>query len=187
VGGKSTHILELLGPAVHLTSVDSGARKLELLAEHARRLGLPEPEMHTLDLTASAPALRDGYDVIVLDAPCTGLGVARRRPDVRWRRHADDVTRMAELQGRLLAALASRVAPGGVLIYSVCTYTAAEGEGVVQAFLASHPQFSVELPAPVPGTGGVPWADLGPGPRGLHLLPSRHDTDGFFAARLRRG
>jgi 16S rRNA (cytosine967-C5)-methyltransferase len=185
VGGKSTHLLELLGPAVELHAADSSPRKLELLQEHARRLGLPTPVVHTVDLAASPGVPAGPFDLVILDAPCTGLGVARRRPDVRWRRGPEDPPRMGELQRRLLEAVAPRVAAGGTLVYSVCTYTAAEGEQVIDGFLAAHPELVVDDP-PTAVPGGVPWGELCPGPPRLHLLPSRHDTDGFFAARLRR-
>ncbi len=138
------------------------------------------------------PAQRGRFDVVLLDAPCSGLGTLASRPDLRWRRRAGDVGRLADLQRRLLAAAAELVAPGGALTYSVCTLTRAETLEVVERFVARRPTGAA------PGSGrAAAWAldDLGaayPGYRHpangafVQTLPSRDDTTGFFVARLRR-
>lgn len=125
VGGKSTHLAELTDDAATIDAADLNATKLGLCGETASRLGLTSIRRHAIDLLT--PALPGPYDLIILDAPCTGLGVLRRHPDAKWRLKPDDVPRMAALQRQLLDACVSRLAPHGTLVYSVCTFTRAEG------------------------------------------------------------
>jgi 16S rRNA (cytosine967-C5)-methyltransferase len=136
VGGKSTHLAELADDRVAIDAADRSLTKLGLLDETARRLGLSSIRTHACDLTDPAAPLADAYDLIVLDAPCSGLGVLRRHPDAKWRLQPGDVPRLAAVQSQLLDAVARRLAPGGSLIYSVCTFTRAEGPDQVAAFAA---------------------------------------------------
>jgi 16S rRNA (cytosine967-C5)-methyltransferase len=154
VGGKSTHLAELTDDAAIIDAADLNATKLGLLAETAVRLGLHSIRRHSCDLldrsiwadragvpaatSQSAATLAASYDLIVLDAPCTGLGVLRRHPDAKWRLKPDDVRRMADLQRQLLDAVVAHLAPGGVLIYSVCTFTRAEGSEQAAACAQRH-------------------------------------------------
>jgi 16S rRNA (cytosine967-C5)-methyltransferase len=131
VGGKSTHLAELSDDAATIDAADQNATKLGLCGETAARLGLASIRRHAIDLLG--PELPGPYDLIVLDAPCTGLGVLRRHPDAKWRLKPDDVARMAALQAQLLDAVVRRLAPGGTLVYSVCTFTRAEGPDQVRA------------------------------------------------------
>ncbi|MBI5480146.1 MAG: 16S rRNA (cytosine(967)-C(5))-methyltransferase RsmB [Deltaproteobacteria bacterium] len=180
VGGKSTHLAELAAGGALIDAADRSARKLALLIEHARRLGAAGITPVEVDLAAPGARLAAAYDRVLLDAPCTGLGVLRRHPELKWRREAADVARLAAVQAQLLGALAPRVRVGGVLVYSVCTVTPAEGAGQVARFLERHPGFRLEAPdepavAPLLDAHGL-----------LRTLPHRHDADGFVAARLRR-
>lgn len=131
VGGKSTHLAELADDAAVIDAADLNATKLGLCAETASRLGLTSIKRHAVDLLGTA--LPGPYDLIVLDAPCTGLGVLRRHPDAKWRLVPADVARMAVLQHQLLDAVVKRLAPGGTLVYSVCTFTRAEGPDQISA------------------------------------------------------
>jgi 16S rRNA (cytosine967-C5)-methyltransferase len=152
VGGKSTHLAELAGDRAVIDAVDISAVKLGLCADAARRLGLSSVRTACVDLTAATPdawhaaGLADAYDAAVLDAPCTGLGVLRRHPEAKLRLAPDDIGRLSALQSRLLEAVAARVRPGGVLVYSVCTFTREEGPERIAAFLAAHPDFALEPP-----------------------------------------
>jgi 16S rRNA (cytosine967-C5)-methyltransferase len=133
VGGKATHLAELADDAATIHAVDQARGKLELLAQTAQRLGITSVDARVADILDTGSTLVDArYDLIVLDAPCTGLGVLRRHPDAKWRLTADDVPRLARLQARLLDAVLPRV--GGALIYSVCTFTRAEGPEQIRAF-----------------------------------------------------
>ena len=158
------------------------------------RLGADGVEVCERDVLALGAdgAERGRYDIVLLDAPCSGLGTLASRPDLRWRRRAGDVRRLAALQRDLLGAAAMLVAPGGALIYSVCTLTRAETLGVVDRFVAGSAR-----DAAGGEVAGAVWTldDLGAAyPRYRHpgngayvqTLPSRDDTTGFFVARLRR-
>jgi 16S rRNA (cytosine967-C5)-methyltransferase len=114
---------------------------------------------------------------VLVDAPCTGLGALRRRPDARWRVHPTDVADLASLQLELVLAATACVRPGGVLVYSVCTMTAAETVGVAEQVAARSPGFSVVAPP------GPPWRAHGDG---AIVLPQDAGTDGMFLLGLRR-
>jgi 16S rRNA (cytosine967-C5)-methyltransferase len=135
VGGKSTHLAELTDDAASIDAADQSATKLGLLRETQARLGLRSIATHMCDLTDPAAPLAASYDRIVLDAPCSGLGVLRRHPDAKWRLKPEDVPRLAQLQRQLLDAVVPRLAPDGILIYSVCTFSEAEGPAQVRALV----------------------------------------------------
>jgi len=119
-----------------------------------------------------------GYDAVLVDPPCSGLGTLQSRPDLRWRTSRERIAELAGLQARILRGGARATAPGGALVYSVCTISRAEGVQVVETFLGEHPDFTAEdLSGQLPGAGDGPF---------LQLLPHREGTDGFFIARLRR-
>lgn len=166
VGGKSTHLAELADDAATIDAADRSSTKLALAAGTARRLGLRSLRPVVADLAAPGEALAASYDTVVLDAPCSGLGVLRRHPEAALRLQAADVTRMAAVQRELLDRLAPRVRVGGALVYSVCTFTAAEGPAQIDALLARDARFVLEHRQ-------ATW-------------PHRDGADGFFVARLRR-
>lgn len=135
VGGKSTHLAELAGDAAPIDAADQLPTKLALAEHTARRLGLTSITGRACDLLDPAAPLAPAYDLVVLDAPCSGLGVLRRHPDAKWRLKPGDVPRLAALQRRLLDAVVPRLAPGGALLYSVCTFTVAEGPAQAAALV----------------------------------------------------
>jgi 16S rRNA (cytosine967-C5)-methyltransferase len=135
VGGKSTHLAELADDAAAIDAADQLPAKLGLARETAARLGLASIRPVVCDLLDPSAPLAAAYDLIVLDVPCSGLGVLRRHPDAKWRLVPADVPRLAELQRRLLDAVLPRLAPGGALVYSVCTFTRAEGPDQVAALV----------------------------------------------------
>jgi 16S rRNA (cytosine967-C5)-methyltransferase len=138
-----------------------------------------------LDVRTMAVVVADGikppwrpasFDRVLVDAPCSGLGVLRRRPDARWRVQPGDVSRLAELQRRLLTAALPLVRPGGVLVYSVCTLTREETGGIDGWLARTAPALQ-----PMPPPGG-PWQQAG---RGALLVPQAADTDGMYVLSLR--
>ena len=187
LGGKSTHLAELADDRAIIDAADLSRAKLRLGADTAARLGLTSvrtaPPMDLLLLLDPASdawraaGLADAYDAALLDAPCTGLGVLRRHPEAKLRLTSADIGRMSALQAQLLDAVASRVRPGGILVYSVCTFTHEEGPGQIEQFLARHPAFALEPPADGPA------AALG---ASFRVWPHLHGADAFFLARLRR-
>jgi 16S rRNA (cytosine967-C5)-methyltransferase len=179
VGGKSMHLAALTGGAATIDAADRSERKLELLSDHARRLGVSSVRTVLADLTDPSAPLGTGDDGVLLDAPCSGMGVLRRHPEAKWR-GGDASAELLELQRALLDAVAWRVAPGGRLVYSVCTFTDEEGPRQVEGFLAAHPEFGIEAP------GEPPLGPLIDGSGALRTWPHRHDADAFYTVRLRR-
>ena len=174
-GGKATALAEAMGDTGRVLAADLRPGRARRVQEAARRLGLAS--VHTVVADGRAPPVRPGtFDRVLVDAPCSGLGVLRRRPESRWRLEPDDVDRAATLQRRLLAAAASALRPGGLLVYSVCTLTAAETTAVDQWVAGEFPHLSAEA------SPGPPWHPHG---RGALLLPSAAGTDGMFLLRLR--
>ncbi len=181
LGGKSTHLAERMDDRGRVDAADSSARKLELGADHARRLGLGIIRSIEADLLDPNAPLLPHYDRVLLDAPCSGLGVARRHPEVRLRKGEKEIASLAALQAKLLDRVADRVRPGGVLVYAVCTYTDEEGPAQVNSFLARRREFTRDDEAPMPG----PLRGRGAAGE-LRTWPHRDDADAFFAVRLRR-
>ena len=177
-GTKTTHLAELMRNRGKILAMDPHAGRLKLLARSAARLGATIIEAHAGPVTSIAPRWKTRCDRVLVDAPCSNVGVVRRNPDVKWRRTEDDLARLPEKQRGILAAAASLVKPGGRLVYATCSLEPEENEGVVGAFLERHPEWQVDSPADFPvarDAGGF-----------IRCLPHVHGTDGFTAIRLTR-
>ena len=178
--GAKTSQLAALAPDAAITAVEVDEARTGELRANLARLGADAVRVvhgDALDL----PQDWDGaFDAVLLDAPCTGFGTLASRADLRWRRSAHDVPRLAELQARLLARAAATVKPGGALTYAVCTLTRAETLGVVEPLLAGGGWTADDL--------GATWPGLGHPDSGGFLLvvPPDAGSTGFFVARLRR-
>jgi 16S rRNA (cytosine967-C5)-methyltransferase len=183
LGGKSAHLAALGGNQARVLAVDLSRDKLSEARTAFARLGVTSVETVVADLTAPWPDPTARFDRVLLDAPCSGLGVLRRHPETLLRRTAADLPRLGEQQSRMLEILAPLVAPGGSLTYSVCTFERAECEDVVAAFLRAHPEFRVEAPT---DSTRVPWGRLVDAAGFVRTWPHRDDADAFFAARLVR-
>jgi len=170
-GGKA---VALAARGVRVVAADRSARRMRLLADTLRRLGLEMPRVVAL---AEAPPFR-AVDAVLVDAPCSGTGTLARHPDARWRLSEGDILALSRVQNRILDGAAGIVRPGGVLVYSTCTLEPEENRERVEAFLGRHPEFVVEE-----GEGVPESARDGPF---LLALPHRTGTDGAFSARLRR-
>ncbi|MDR2349944.1 MAG: hypothetical protein LBF41_04870 [Deltaproteobacteria bacterium] len=178
LGGKTFVILNAF-PKARALALDRREDRLKALSLEARRLRLQDSvRVMTGDLTELD--FRPRFDLVIVDAPCSGLGVIRRRPDLKWKKCPGDILRDAELQGTFLDSAAKAVLPGGKLIYSVCTVTEEEGPGVAKKFLERNGDFR-------PDESLLPeLAPLVSGPGQLTLLPHRHGTDGFHYSVFRR-
>jgi 16S rRNA (cytosine967-C5)-methyltransferase len=178
-GGKTTHLAALMEDRGEIVAVERHPGRAAALQRTVARM---RASCVRVDVGDAATARAAGqFDRVLVDPPCSGLGTLQSRPDLRWRARPEAIGELAELQARILAAGASALAPGGALVYSVCTISRSEGVGVVEAFLAEHDHFSADrLDDERPELRG---ARMGPG---VQLLPHRDGSDGFFVARVRR-
>ena len=182
-GTKATAIAERVGDSGSVLACDRHERRLGLVLRDARRLGLTN--LSTLVRDASQPLpepLVGAFDRVLVDAPCSGLGSLRRNPDARWRVRPEDVPRLAELQSAILRSAARGSRVGGALVYSTCTLLPEENEAVVERFLREAPGFRLVARAALPPALRPVAEECG----FVHVLPHRHDADGFFAARIER-
>jgi 16S rRNA (cytosine967-C5)-methyltransferase len=174
-GGKTTGIAEAMRGTGLVVAGDRYAGRTRLVRDAAVRLGLDDVVTYVADGRA-LPFARGCFDTVLLDAPCSGLGVLRRRAETRWRLTSEDPERLAVLQRDLVVEAAALVRPGGTLVYSVCTITAVETLGIDEHLAAVRPDL-VPLDRP-----GSPWIPHG---RGALLRPDAVGTDGMFLLRLR--
>ncbi|SET36615.1 16S rRNA (cytosine(967)-C(5))-methyltransferase RsmB [Paenibacillus sp. NFR01] len=183
-GGKTAHMAELMKDEGRIYANDLHEHKAKLIAEQAQRLGLDCVEAGTGDALELARRFAPGsFDRILLDAPCSGLGVIRRKPDLKWRKQPEDVSAIAGLQLELLQSVSGLLKPGGVLVYSTCTTEQAENGAVVAEFLRNNSGFAAaELPEALRERLSPPALDAG----GLQILPQHFGSDGFFIARIQR-
>jgi 16S rRNA (cytosine967-C5)-methyltransferase len=179
-GGKTTHLAALMGATGEVVAVERNARRARELERTARRLCATSVRVEVADARRVNPAL-GGFDRVLVDPPCSGLGTLQARPDLRWRVQLAALPELAASQRAILEAGAAALRPGGVLVYSTCTISPTENEQVIAAFLDSHPDFSPDDLA-----GQRPGLAAPDTPGCLLTLPHRDRTAGFFIARLRR-
>ena len=174
-GGKTGHLAELMQNKGGIVAVEPSQGRFKALVKNLERLGVTIAE----PLQADGLKLPGGlglFDLVLVDAPCTGLGTLGRRPDLRWRKDPTDAARLAGLQRDLLEAAIAQTKPGGAVLYCTCTITAVENQGVVEAVMAGHPEVE---PAWLPGSrldaDGY-----------FRTRPHQDHSDAFFAARLKK-
>lgn len=175
-GGKATHCAERMGNKGYVLAVDLNEDRLKKIVENCRRLKLSIVKFKAADATTLSTTRK--VDKVLLDAPCSGLGVLGRKTDVRWLRRPEQVKELVSLQDQLLAQATKLLKPGGILVYSTCTLLRRENEERVEKALASGVFTLAETPAQFP-------ANLINKEGYLKLLPHRHGTGGAFAARLK--
>ena len=176
-GGKSFSAAFAMENTGSIISCDLHENKLKRIREGAERLGITCIETQAADGRVFRPEWEGFFDTVLVDAPCSGLGIIRKKPDTRYKK-ADDLFTLPMIQSAILENAARYVRPGGTLVYSTCTILPEENEQVSDAFLAEHPDFvgeTITLPDPVGQVEG-----------GLTLWPQRHGTDGFYICRMKR-
>jgi 16S rRNA (cytosine967-C5)-methyltransferase len=165
-GGKTTHLAALLHGTGEVVACEIHPGRAAALARTCARMGAEDLVRVLVADGRALPADLGDFDRVLVDPPCSGLGTLQSRPDLRWQERRGQISALAERQHALLASGAARVRPGGRLVYSLCTISATEGEGVLERFLAGHPGFSLAATR--------------------QLAPHRDGTDGFFIAVLQR-
>ncbi len=187
VGGKATHIAEITQDKVDLYAFDLYPWRLEKLKENFQRLGLKRPKIFVGGVTELIKNFNPSFfDRILIDAPCSGTGIIRKHPDIKWARREEDFKQNQEKQLKLLTSLAPYLKKGGVLVYATCSLEPEENEEVIRLFLEKFPNFEVqEVKGLLKKIGGEVGDTLVDGPF-MKTYPHRHNLDGFFCAVLRR-
>lgn len=186
-GGKTTHLAQLMGNKGAILACDIHEHRTRLIEENAKRLGIEIVQTMVGDASLLDGQLDRQYALILVDAPCSGLGVLRRRPDARWRKEPAIIAELAALQGKILESSYQLLAPGGRLIYSTCTIEPEENAQVIEAFLQKHADLSrLDLTSYFPY---VPRdenekAELAKGQR--QFLPFQDGMEGFFIAGVQK-
>lgn len=176
-GGKTTHLAQLMQNEGIIYAGDVHEHKIKLIEENAARLGIKIIKAQLQDATEFVEAWEQKADRVLVDAPCSGMGVLRRRAEARWRKTRNDLKIFPPLQLKILNNAARYVKPGGTLVYSTCTIEQAENHYLVQEFLAANPDWCIE-PFPHPLTGELVEE--------LQLLPQVDNVDGFYICKLKK-
>lgn len=181
-GGKATHIAQLMKNMGVIVAGDIHKHKLKLVDDTALRLGINIIKSEIRDAAVPDERYEKTFDRVLLDAPCTGLGIIRRKPDIKWAREAKDVDSICALQKDMIKAVSRSVKPDGALIYCTCTVLPEENEEIVMGFLENNPEFRGDDIAPYLPPGIAVHA------KGfmLQIYPNQDGMDGFFIARLQR-
>jgi len=186
-GGKTTHIAELMGDRGVIWGCDRAESRLKKVIANAQRLQLKSIQTCAGDVrnlfqfhSSSDCASRSAQgDRVLVDAPCSGLGTLHRRTDLRWRQTPQNLVELAQLQQEILTSAATWVKPYGMLVYATCTINPLENEDVIQAFLANHPHWEI-----VPPPKNFPAKSMVSPAGWLKILPTEHNSDGFFMVKL---
>lgn len=183
-GGKTTHLAQLMENSGEIIALDKHAQRLRSVEQAASRLGVNI--IKTIEADSSLPlsfAGESSFDYILIDAPCSGLGVVRRSPDIKYRRKVEDIARLAGEQARLLDNVSRYLKKGGFLVYSTCTFEPEETDEAVGGFLERNRGYALDS-----AVSALPeaCAELIDDKGFFRAFPHRHGTDGFFGARLRR-
>lgn len=182
-GGKSTHIAQLMGDKGTVIARDVHEHKIKMIHDAAKRLGIESIKTEIFDASVLDEVYVQKADRVLVDAPCTGLGIIRRKPDIKWAREIGDKKEITALQAKILEASSKYVKPGGTLVYSTCTIEREENEGIVESFLGKNDDFCpVDISSLLPEGLKKPSAAGGT----LQLFPSVDGIDGFFMAKMRK-
>jgi 16S rRNA (cytosine967-C5)-methyltransferase len=181
LGGKTSHLAEMLPPDGTIVAVEPDPRRYRLLRENLHRLGHNASVLPVrTDLQSYAATRPQPFDVILIDAPCSGTGVIRRQPDIRWNRQPEDLAQYQQTQVHLLERAASLLKPGGALLYVTCSLEPDENQAVIRRFLERCPRFAVENVTPLLPDTARRLVDEA----GFFRSSPADGLDGFFAARL---
>ena len=177
-GGKSFSTAIAIGDDGSILSCDIHPSKVKQIQKGAKRLGLASIQSQIRNAKEYDPSLDEQFDLVLADAPCSGLGIIRKKPDIR-NKDPEPLKDLPRIQGDILENVSRYVKSGGVLVYSTCTVLERENQDVVRGFLAKHPEFTLE-PFTLPDAIGTVEEGM------LTLWPHIHGTDGFFLSKMRK-
>ncbi len=182
-GGKATHIAQLMDNKGTVLARDIHEHKIKLIEQSAERLGIKSIKTEIHDALIADTEMENKADRVLLDAPCTGLGIIRRKPDIKWGRESSDTAEITSLQRKMIVTASKSVKPGGVLVYSTCTIVPEENEEIVEQFLNENSAFEMDDITPI-----IPEALRNniKGKGMLQLYTNRDGADGFFISRMRK-
>jgi len=182
-GGKTATIAQLMKDQGEIISADAHPARVSLTRKLQERLGIECVQAHSLDLTGNLPSEWGLFDRILLDAPCSAAGVIRRHPESKWRLSPKDIQHLTNIQFELLNSVSRSVKPGGILVYSVCSFSNQEGPDLVQQWLSKNQDFEY---SDARESKKAPWHKLLDNTGALVTWPDIHNMDAFFAVRLKR-
>ncbi len=183
-GGKTTHIAELMSNRGEVVAIDISKKGIGLIKENCERLGINIVKSYLRDAAKGiSDVSKEKFDKILIDAPCSGLGILRRHPEGKWQKKEELIHEAQRIQKRLIENLSGYVKDGGVLVYSTCSTEKEENEDVVEDFLERHPEFKVDdIKQYFSETSRTLIDEKGV----LHTNPINYKMDGFFAVRLKK-
>lgn len=182
-GGKATHIAQIMKNQGTVIARDIHEHKIKLISDSAERLGISIIKAELFDAREIDSRLIEKADRVLVDAPCTGLGIIRRKPDIKWAKNIVDTKEITRLQEEILKASSKYVKPGGVLVYSTCTILPEENEHIINKFIDSDSSFQLE-DVSLSLTKSLLKSHTKEGY--LKLFPNKDNTDGFFVAKMRK-
>ena len=182
-GGKSTHMGQLMKNNGKIISRDIYEHKLQLVENNANRLGIDIIETETFDAIKLDKNLIGKVDYCIIDAPCSGLGIIRRRPEIKWNRIEKDIEELKNIQWEILNNAKDYLKIGGIMVYSTCTISKGENENMVEKFLLENKEFQlVDFYDKFDSKENISNSREGH----IQLFPHIHNTDGFFISKLKK-
>lgn len=177
-GGKTTHIAEIMRNTGHVYAYDIHKNKLSLIQENIKRIGITNTTCDVIDATVYTEDLFESADRVLMDVPCSGLGIIRKKPEIKWSKHIINIKSIIDTQRKIMDNASKYVKKGGVLVYSTCTLNKEENEGNIDWFIESHPEFKME-PVFFGKLDNIRYNDNG----SITILPNEY-MDGFFIAKI---
>jgi len=187
-GSKTTHLAQLTGDESTILAFDIHSHKLKLIEQNVRRLGINSIQIQKQEAQRIGELFERKVDYLLLDVPCSGLGVLRRRADLRWKKEQQQIKELSKLQLEIIEGAAKCLKPGGTLVYSTCTMTYEENLSVVEKFLENNQGFSFDSLLPYLPDELIkdPLLRYSAKIGYIQILPQKHNMDGFFIARIIR-
>ena len=177
-GGKTTHIAEIMRNTGHIFAFDLHENKLSLIKQNLNRIGIVNTTCDVMDATIYDPSLLQSADRVLIDVPCSGLGIIRKKPEIKWSKHIKDIENIIHTQRKIMENASKYVKKGGVLVYSTCTLNKEENESNIEWFLESHSEFKIE-PVFYGEFDNINYSDKGY----VTIFPNEY-MDGFFIAKI---